>query len=74
MDRKNIIFGRTLNACSPLSTAGGSSGGKDELVSLVRGSLLRVGTDIGGYPVEAEFSHAAGNPSQIYIVRTVSML
>ncbi|KAL2801887.1 amidase signature domain-containing protein [Aspergillus granulosus] len=47
MDTVNNVFGRTLNACNPHRTAGGSSGGEGALVRL-RGSLLGVGTDIGG--------------------------
>ena len=47
LDTHNNIFGRTLNPLSPHSTAGGSSGGEGALLAL-RGSVLGVGTDVGG--------------------------
>lgn len=47
LDSINNIFGRVLNPANRLLTAGGSSGGEGALVAL-RGSLLGVGTDIGG--------------------------
>ncbi|KAE8155155.1 amidase signature domain-containing protein [Aspergillus avenaceus] len=46
-DSHNNIFGRTLNPNHLNLTAGGSSGGEGALIAL-RGSLLGVGTDIGG--------------------------
>ncbi|KAJ5162541.1 amidase [Penicillium capsulatum] len=47
MDSTNNVFGRTLNPHHPRLTAGGSSGGEGALIGL-RGSILGVGTDIGG--------------------------
>jgi amidase len=47
LDSDNHIFGRTLNPRDRRVTAGGSSGGEGALVAM-RGSLLGVGTDIGG--------------------------
>ncbi|PWY79709.1 amidase, partial [Aspergillus heteromorphus CBS 117.55] len=47
MDSINNIFGRTLNPHKLSLTAGGSSGGEGALVAF-RGSILGVGTDIGG--------------------------
>lgn len=46
-DSHNNVFGRVLNPCNTLLTAGGSSGGEGALVAL-RGSPLGVGTDIAG--------------------------
>ncbi|KAH7321593.1 putative fatty-acid amide hydrolase [Rhexocercosporidium sp. MPI-PUGE-AT-0058] len=46
-DSHNNIFGRTLNPRNKLLTAGGSTGGEGALIAL-RGSILGVGTDIGG--------------------------
>lgn len=46
-DSDNNIFGRTLNPRNKLFTAGGSTGGEGALIAL-RGSILGVGTDIGG--------------------------
>ncbi|KAN0110279.1 putative fatty-acid amide hydrolase [Hyaloscypha variabilis] len=46
-DSDNNVFGRTLNPRNKLLTAGGSTGGEGALLAL-RGSLLGVGTDIGG--------------------------
>ncbi len=46
-DNDNNIFGRTLNPRNTALTAGGSTGGEGALIAL-RGSLLGVGTDIGG--------------------------
>lgn len=46
-DSHNNIFGRTLNPHNKLLTAGGSTGGEGALLAL-RGSVLGVGTDIGG--------------------------
>lgn len=47
LDSHNHIFGRTLNPLNTLVTAGGSSGGEGALLAL-RGSILGVGTDVGG--------------------------
>jgi amidase len=46
-DSHNNIFGRTINPRSSAWTAGGSTGGEGALIAL-RGSVLGVGTDIGG--------------------------
>lgn len=46
-DSQNNIFGRTLNPRNKLLTAGGSTGGEGALLAL-RGSILGVGTDVGG--------------------------
>ncbi|KIW14421.1 hypothetical protein PV08_07204 [Exophiala spinifera] len=46
-DSENNVFGRTLNPHKLKLTAGGSSGGEGALVAM-RGSILGVGTDIGG--------------------------
>ncbi|TVY86826.1 putative amidase, partial [Lachnellula willkommii] len=46
-DSDNNIFGRTLNPRNKFLTAGGSTGGEGALLAL-RGSILGVGTDIGG--------------------------
>lgn len=46
-DSDNNIFGRTLNPRNKSLTAGGSTGGEAALIAL-RGSILGVGTDIGG--------------------------
>lgn len=47
LDSHNNIFGRVLNPSSRLLTAGGSSGGEGALIAM-RGSLLGLGTDVGG--------------------------
>ncbi|OQE22562.1 hypothetical protein PENSTE_c010G04536 [Penicillium steckii] len=47
MDSDNNVFGRTLNPHKTSLTAGGSSGGEGALVAF-RGSILGVGTDLGG--------------------------
>lgn len=48
LDSVNNIFGRTLNPANRQAwTAGGSSGGEGVLVKM-RGSVLGVGTDVGG--------------------------
>ncbi|PYH69247.1 amidase [Aspergillus vadensis CBS 113365] len=47
MDSVNNIFGRTLNPHKLCLSAGGSSGGEGALVAF-RGSILGVGTDVGG--------------------------
>ncbi|KAK7987206.1 hypothetical protein PG988_002194, partial [Apiospora saccharicola] len=46
-DSDNNVFGRTLNPRNTGLTAGGSTGGEGALLAL-RGSILGVGTDIGG--------------------------
>ncbi|KAJ5824141.1 Amidase [Penicillium robsamsonii] len=46
-DSDNNIFGRTLNPLKTTLTAGGSSGGEGALIAF-RGSILGVGTDVGG--------------------------
>ncbi|KAJ9603096.1 hypothetical protein H2200_012391 [Cladophialophora chaetospira] len=46
-DSENNVFGRVLNPNKLNLTAGGSSGGEGALVGM-RGSILGVGTDIGG--------------------------
>ncbi|KAI1271039.1 putative fatty-acid amide hydrolase [Xylaria sp. FL0933] len=46
-DSDNNVFGRTLNPRNVHLTAGGSTGGEGALLAL-RGSILGVGTDIGG--------------------------
>lgn len=47
LDSHNNIFGRTLNPLNTRVTAGGSSGGEAALMAL-KGSILGVGTDVGG--------------------------
>lgn len=47
LDSHNNVFGRTLNPRNLMVTAGGSSGGEGALVAM-RGSVLGVGTDVGG--------------------------
>ncbi|KAG9235215.1 general amidase-like protein [Amylocarpus encephaloides] len=47
LDSHNNVFGRTLNPRNPHVTAGGSSGGEGALIAM-RGSILGVGTDVGG--------------------------
>ncbi|PMD63931.1 general amidase-like protein [Hyaloscypha bicolor E] len=47
LDSDNNVFGRVLNPRNKLATAGGSSGGEGALVAM-RGSVLGVGTDVGG--------------------------
>lgn len=47
LDSHNNVFGRTINPAHPMLTAGGSSGGEGALMAL-RGSILGVGTDVGG--------------------------
>lgn len=47
VDSDNHIFGRTVNPANTKFTAGGSSGGEGALIAM-RGSVLGVGTDIGG--------------------------
>lgn len=47
LDSDNNVFGRTLNPKDRRMTAGGSSGGEGALIGM-RGSVLGVGTDVGG--------------------------
>ncbi|KAF1829629.1 amidase [Decorospora gaudefroyi] len=47
LDSHNNIFGRTINPLNTALTAGGSSGGEGALIAM-RGSILGVGTDVGG--------------------------
>jgi Asp-tRNA(Asn)/Glu-tRNA(Gln) amidotransferase A subunit family amidase len=47
LDSDNNIFGRVLNPRNTKVTAGGSSGGEGALIAM-RGSVLGVGTDVGG--------------------------
>ncbi|KAJ9656778.1 hypothetical protein H2201_008430 [Coniosporium apollinis] len=47
LDSHNNVFGRTLNPLNTFVTAGGSSGGEGALVGM-RGSILGIGTDVGG--------------------------
>ena len=46
-DSYNHIFGQSLNAFSTDFISGGSSGGEGALIG-ARGSVVGVGTDIGG--------------------------
>ncbi|KAF2673668.1 amidase [Microthyrium microscopicum] len=47
LDSHNNLFGRVLNPSNLALTAGGSSGGEGALIAM-RGSVLGVGTDVGG--------------------------
>jgi amidase len=47
LDSANWVFGRVRNPRSAAVTAGGSSGGEGALIAM-RGSVLGVGTDVGG--------------------------
>jgi Asp-tRNA(Asn)/Glu-tRNA(Gln) amidotransferase A subunit family amidase len=47
LDSHNNVFGRVLNPLNLKLTAGGSSGGEGALIAM-RGSILGVGTDVGG--------------------------
>ena len=47
LDSHNNVFGRTLNPINTKLTAGGSSGGEGALMA-IKGSVLGVGTDVGG--------------------------
>jgi amidase len=47
LDSHNNVFGRTLNPANTKLTAGGSSGGEGALLAM-RGSVLGIGTDVGG--------------------------
>lgn len=47
LDSHNHLFGRVLNPRNRRVTAGGSSGGEGALIAM-RGSVLGIGTDIGG--------------------------
>ncbi|NXQ56866.1 FAAH1 hydrolase, partial [Anthoscopus minutus] len=46
-DCSNLIFGRTLNPLNPQKSPGGSSGGEGALIA-GGGSILGIGSDIGG--------------------------
>ena len=46
-DSYNNLFGQSVNAFNPKLISGGSSGGEAALVG-VRGSVLGIGSDIGG--------------------------
>jgi amidase len=43
-----MVFGRTVNPVNRALTSGGSSGGEGALIRM-KGSILGVGSDIGGY-------------------------
>jgi amidase len=47
LDSHNNVFGRTINPFNTAITPGGSSGGEGALLGM-RGSILGVGTDVGG--------------------------
>jgi Asp-tRNA(Asn)/Glu-tRNA(Gln) amidotransferase A subunit family amidase len=47
LDSHNNVFGRTINPLNTAVTAGGSSGGEGALLAM-RGSVLGIGTDVGG--------------------------
>ena len=47
LDSVNNVFGRTMNPANRLVAAGGSSGGEGVMVAM-RGSMVGIGTDIGG--------------------------
>ena len=47
LDSHNNVFGRTINPANTSLTPGGSSGGEGALLAM-RGSILGVGTDVGG--------------------------
>lgn len=47
LDSHNHLFGRVMNPRNRRVTAGGSSGGEGALIAM-RGSVLGIGTDIGG--------------------------
>jgi amidase len=47
LDSHNNVFGRVINPLNTKVTAGGSSGGEGALVAM-RGSILGIGTDVGG--------------------------
>lgn len=47
LDSHNNVFGRTINPSNTAVTPGGSSGGEGALLGM-RGSILGVGTDVGG--------------------------
>jgi len=56
----NPIFGTTVNPHNPKKTTGGSSGGEAALIQS-GGSLLGIGTDIGGsIRIPASFSGVCG--------------
>jgi amidase len=47
LDSDNNIFGRVMNPRNRKATAGGSSGGEGALLAM-KGSVLGIGTDVGG--------------------------
>ncbi|KAE8444046.1 hypothetical protein EG329_000914 [Mollisiaceae sp. DMI_Dod_QoI] len=47
LDSDNNVFGRVLNPRDRRMTAGGSSGGEGALIAM-KGSVLGIGTDVGG--------------------------
>ncbi|KAK6433410.1 hypothetical protein LTR95_010414 [Oleoguttula sp. CCFEE 5521] len=47
LDSHNNVFGRVRNPANGVLTAGGSSGGEGALIAM-RGSILGIGTDVGG--------------------------
>ncbi|KZT66402.1 amidase [Daedalea quercina L-15889] len=47
VETHNLLVGRTVNPCNRSLTSGGSSGGEGALIAL-KGSVLGVGTDLGG--------------------------
>ncbi|KAF9872420.1 amidase [Colletotrichum karsti] len=47
LDSVNNVFGRTMNPINRLCTAGGSSGGEGVMAAM-KGSMIGIGTDIGG--------------------------
>lgn len=47
LDSHNNVFGRTLNPANIDVTPGGSTGGEGALIAM-RGSVLGIGTDVGG--------------------------
>lgn len=56
----NNIFGRTVNPYNRNLSCGGSSGGEGALIGL-RGSVIGVGTDIGGsIRMPSAFNHLYG--------------
>ncbi|KAI0889517.1 amidase [Annulohypoxylon maeteangense] len=47
LETSSNLYGATVNPCNTTLTAGGSSGGEGALIGL-RGSILGIGSDIGG--------------------------
>nr|XP_023663174.1 fatty-acid amide hydrolase 1 [Paramormyrops kingsleyae] len=59
-DCSNPIYGQTLNPCNLQKTSGGSSGGEGALIA-GGGSILGIGTDIGGsVRIPASFCEICG--------------